>query len=324
MTTNRRGRRRGWVLEALEDRAVPAGTLTIDFSALYGSGVNQLISITSLNSNQATVSVEGFAGPAFTNPVPVPGSQGQMVYSSTIDLTGSILVNAAGGYDQVEIDATLGVPVTVNGMSGTDSLVVQGNGLASGTYTPGTNGNPSLSGTVAVGVTTIAFGAFGPGSTVTVQGVPFFTVRSPGGADNLTLDTPAANLQRISGTVADGVPMVPALLSQGGVEQLTVDAGGGADVVNVQGTSVPTTILGGPGSDAINVSSDAPADQGSLAGIAAPLTVDGGANGTALHISNFAGPAGSGTLTGSLLTGFGLPAGGISYTNVATLEVDLS
>jgi hypothetical protein len=74
----------------------------------------------------------------------------------------------------------------------------------------------------------------------------------------------------------------------------------------------------------INVSSDAPANQGSLAGIGGALTVNGGLGGSTLHVSNFGGPAGSGTLTSSLLTGFGLPAGGISYTNVTSLEVDLS
>jgi Ca2+-binding RTX toxin-like protein len=70
-----------------------------------------------------------------------------------------------------------------------------------------------------------------------------------------------------------------------GFSQVNLNAGGGADTINVQSTAVSTAIYGDGGNDTFNVSSNAPTDSGNLSGLAGALTVDGGTGSNTLNVS---------------------------------------
>ena len=114
-------------------------------------------------------------------------------------------------------------------------------------------------------------------------------------------------------------------LSNGFNVPLTVNAGSGNDIINVQAAngSQLNTISGGAGSDVINVSSNAPSNTGTLSNIGATLTIDGGNGADSLFISNKGSSLGQvGTLNSHLLTGLGM-VGSISFTNMESFNLDL-
>lgn len=96
----------------------------------------------------------------------------------------------------------------------------------------------------------------------------------------------------------------------------TLTGGTGGNTFNVLSTAGPLTINGGAGGgNTFNIGPD-------LSKIAGPLTINGA--GAALNISDVSGPSGTGMLTNTQLTGFGMGGGGITYSSIAGVNFTFS
>lgn len=276
-------------------------------SYVTGTGAFDRITLTRQDSTHATVLVQAYRDARFT----------KLIASRTYSIasTNGILVDTGAGDDQVVIDATLGVTVTVRGMSGNDQVVVQGNGVASGSYLPrgtirtGLDGKLDYGGTLVAGKTTIVFSEFLAGGSVVVNNISQFTMTTPNSSDNATIDIPTAGSSRIAGTSA-GVAWVPLLFS--GVGNVILDTGAKDgtspdDRVTVNGLAATGltrfTLKTGQGNDALSVASNSPA----------AVVFDGGAGTNTLTGPN---SASTWTITG---VNTGTLNGNLSFTNVANL-----
>ncbi|GIW98626.1 MAG: hypothetical protein KatS3mg111_1959 [Pirellulaceae bacterium] len=105
-----------------------------NFTFITGTGAHDIITI-SRNGAVADVTIEAFGDAAYTSAITVPG-EGDNVYSYSIPLTRPILVYAGGSDDRVVIKGDLGVDVEIDGMLGTDSLVVDAQGAANVQHRP--------------------------------------------------------------------------------------------------------------------------------------------------------------------------------------------
>src|SRR5262249_6605724 len=126
--------------------------------------------------------------------------------------------------------------------------------------------------------------------------------------DNLIVNgTAAADTLTITSTnvARSGTPVV----SYAAMESLTVNAGGGADILNVQSTlsTTPVTVNGEAGDDQIVVSSLANAT-GVLTGLGSALTIDAGPGANTLNVSEFGSSVpDTMTLTTTQVTGTAAP-----------------
>src|SRR5262249_1920981 len=106
----------------------------------------------------------------------------------------------------------------------------------------------------------------------------------------------------------------------------SLNSGTGADTVNVQTTAGPTTVDTGGGSNTntVNVGSTAPTTGGIVDNIQGALSVVGNPH-DRLNVDDTGstGAKTDGTLTPTTLTGLGMGSGGISYSGLATLNVNL-
>ncbi|MBW2349292.1 MAG: hypothetical protein JRF59_15880, partial [Deltaproteobacteria bacterium] len=84
------------------------------------------------------------------------------------------------------------------------------------------------------------------------------------------------NAGTLTGSSLTGLGMGQGL-TYADIEALHVGLGSGNDTLNIQGTSVPTTVEGHDGDDTFNVSSDSPGNRGTLDFVAAELFIDAGA-----------------------------------------------
>ena len=105
---------------------------------------------------------------------------------------------------------------------------------------------------------------------------------------------------------------------------LTVNGNAGGDTFNVQGVSGPTFISDKGAANTFNVGSKAPSTGGTLPPIAAALTIIGGGHADTMNVDDTgATTPQSGTLTGTILTGFGMSPSGIAYSGLAALNLKL-
>ncbi|RKZ99689.1 MAG: hypothetical protein DRQ45_08330, partial [Gammaproteobacteria bacterium] len=111
------------------------------------------------------------------------------------------------------------------------------------------------------------------------------------------------------------------------LDSININTLGGADDILVPSLVSVARIEGGDGADRVAVGSHASVTSntgGTLEAIGAMLTVVGGLGADSLSIDDSGETSGQvGTLTGTLLTGFGLPDGGIAYSGLATLDLFL-
>ncbi len=276
-----------------------------------GTGEHDIVTITRLNATQATVTVQAFSNATYTTPIAVPGGGGATTYSYTLnnyDANG-ILVDLGFDNDRLVVDASLGVPITVRGMAGTDQLIVNGGGAATATYAPnatapvGLDGNVSYGGTLTVGATTITFSEFEAASTVELNGATTLTVRTPNAADLATVDTVTGGRFRVAGS-SGGVTMIPILADTTNVtldaatndgaagtdtvtvilagvvaagRSATIETGPGNDTVNVQSLAVSTalTVNAGTGDDTIRIDSNGAAAGGTVDNVRGTVAIDG-------------------------------------------------
>lgn len=119
-----------------------------------------------------------------------------------------------------------------------------------------------------------------------------------------------------------------AVLLAGNLQSPTVAVftGNGNTTVNVVRAlaNTATTITGGAGTDSYNLSSAAPSANGVLSTLAGAITINGGAGVNTLMLGDAADlPGLPGTLTPSIITGFGM-ANGIQYANLQNIIFRLS
>jgi Ca2+-binding RTX toxin-like protein len=141
--------------------------------------------------------------------------------------------------------------------------------------------------------------------------------------DGFTIATPG-DVFRVQKTGGVTVDIFGADIASGG-DTLTLNAAGGADIVNVLGTRAGTftTVNAGSGDDTINVGSSAPAAGGTVDGIDAPLFADGGDDVDTLNVDDTGDAApDTGMLTATALSGLGMAAT-ISYGRLESLNIGL-
>lgn len=189
-------------------------------------------------------------------------TSGPPTYSLNAVTTTNLIFDAGSGNDSLTVDATLGNPIpslgiTYSGGAQTtaDSLTVLGGGL-SGSYTP--SGTTNGSGAVAIGGRTVNFTGLEP---VTASDFASFTLITPNAADVLTITSPAAGQNRISGT-SGGVPFealtffdLASFILDAGAN----DGGGGNDSLTIDSSGLVASGLttfrfkGGAGNDTLTV-----------------------------------------------------------------------
>jgi len=208
---------------------------------------------------------------------------GTLTHSRLVSSVRELNILGWGGNDTLTVDFTNGDPLaglTVNydgGTGGDDALVITGGAGKIGSYRPG----PTVGdGTVRVGTSSISFTGLEP---VTVGGFAEFTFVTPNSNDAITIDSPAAGQNRISGT-SGGVAFESLIFSNvthflldtatndaplgnpndtvtfssdlvaTGLTSFTVDLGPGNDRADASGVTTatrPVTLLGGAGDDTL-------------------------------------------------------------------------
>jgi hypothetical protein len=331
-----------------------------------GTGENDIITVTRQTATTASVSVQAFSNTTYTTPVTVPGSSPPTsIYSYTVALDPSLGLFIDSGFDndRIIIDATIGVPVTVRGMASTDQLIVHGNGLDSGTYTPNStapielDGNASYGGQVIVGDTTISLSEFETASTIEVDGVTSFSIVTPNSADVLTVDTPADGRFRVSGT-SGGLTIIPLIanvtnftldtaandgatpndsvaVTLGGVttagRQCTISTGAGTDAITVTALAANTTLnlRAGTGDDSIAVDSNGLTAGGTVDTIRGAISVIGQSGADTLLLEDSSDTTGDTLTVDDVTIGFAgdtfFGVGGqLTYVQVPTVTLNLS
>ena len=168
-------------------------------------------------------------------------------------------INGSNDDDTLTVDLSAGSPIpagSINfaGSSQTtaDSLRVTSAGASKATYTP--SGTTSGSGKIVIDGGTINMTGTEP---VSFNGLNSLTVVTPNGADNLTVDSPSANVDRVAGT-SGGIAF--SSVSFSAVANVTIDAatngGTAADSVtfsgNLSAAASSLTVNTGNGTDTIN------------------------------------------------------------------------
>ncbi|MDP7020419.1 MAG: hypothetical protein QGG36_31765, partial [Pirellulaceae bacterium] len=210
------------------------------FDFVSGTGAHDIITIVKNGAN-ADVSVQAFADAGYTTPITVP-SVGGTTYSYSFAIGSTILVHAGGSNDRIVVDGDLGVNVQIDGMLGTDTLIVDGKSSPTAQFTPnataptGVDFVTDYGGSIAVGGNTISFNNFETASSVSIRNVTTFTYAPPNAGSDLTIAHTGTGTGRITGS-SGGVTIVPMLVEStaGGIvitgtsgdDDLTVDVSGG-------------------------------------------------------------------------------------------------
>jgi hypothetical protein len=218
-----------------------------------GTGANDHITITSTGVGTATVTVQAYSDTPMTSLI--------TTQSYVISTANGILVETGAGTNRIELNANLGVSVTIDGISGNDQLQIDGANGMTATYTPGTfsstslDGRANYTGSITAGNTTVNFDEFNPtNSSVVLQNINTVSVAGSSGDDNLTVRRSGSQNQ-VSGTEASGVGIVPLLFS--GASSLNINAGGGNDSLSVDSSNglvtVPINYDGGTGVNSLHL-----------------------------------------------------------------------
>jgi hypothetical protein len=272
-----------------------------------GTGANDVIII---NSNPtapstATVTVQPCQDAARTISLGVP-------FTYTVDLGRGLVVETGVGNDQVVIDARIKTNVDIQEEGANGTIEVDAHGiLQAAQYLPssalvtGLDGSQSLGGQILAGATQISFEGFSPsdplGSVILSGFTHGVTVTPTGSADQLTVDSPSAVQDRISGFVDDQAITMPHKKTTVAITPVTITASPTwtldtgvfnhkslADSVDVNAlaSGMAATIRTGAGNDQIRVSPSV----GNLDLIKSTLSVDGGGGADTLIINDANAP----------------------------------
>jgi hypothetical protein len=260
----------------------------------------------------------------------------------TIPLTSveNAVLTGGGSANSFVLNNWNGTGATINGGAGIDNLTIQQGAQPTATYTPSNSAAAGLAGDITLPALAIDFTGFDATSTMTLQDVTALTVQTLGGADALTIDSPSAGRNRVTGTTA-GVIVAPlqffnltslivdsgngdtathndsitlGSLVAAGLQNVSLSTGLGNDVINIgtafTGTTIRNvTLTGGDGDDRVAISLDnyvLPVGGGAF-------TFDGGLGTDAIQVTNNVTTM---TLTTTTLTSSS--GGSLGYTSVET------
>ncbi len=148
------------------------------------------------------------------------------------------------------------------------------------------------------------------------------------GTDTLNVDDTGSTANKtgtLTSTTLTGLGMGVSGITYSGISALNINLGSGDDVFNIQSTNASTsTVLNtGAGSNTVNIGSLAPLAGGIVDNIHGAVNVVGNGSDT-LNVDDTGSTANkTGTLTATILTGLGMGAGGISYSGLKVLNVNL-
>jgi hypothetical protein len=178
------------------------------------------------------------------------------------------------------------------------------------------------------GADVINIGSLAPGTGGIVSGIQGALIVVGGGNDTMNVDdTGSATGQTgtLTATTLTGLGMGASGITYSGVVALNINLGSGNDTFNVPSTNsaTSTTLNTGAGTNVVNVGSLEPVVGGVVSSIQGALTVVGSGNDT-LNVDNTGSTTGqSGTLSATMLTGLGIGTGGITYSGLAVLNINL-
>ncbi len=289
------------------------------------------ISVTNGSASRLLVNVDAFESIEFTNKSQFIINAGDGVaggdaadnvllnFSNLPSALTSMTINADGGADVVNVQATSGVPVAINGGDGLDIINV-GN--------TGSLGTPGLLTPVA-GPVSVNGGVDGANLTVDGSGAAVaadYTITSTSVTRSLPIGfggVTYSNLSSLLLTVGAGANVITVMSTAVGVPT-TVNTNAGIDTVNVLSTSVtgPLSIDTGSELDTINIgNSGAVGAPGLLTPVAGAVNVNGGTGGANLVVDGSGAAVAadyaitSTTVTRSIPAGFG----GVFYSSLNSL-----
>jgi len=226
----------------------------------------------------------------------VASSGGGTIPLSSVE---NAVLTGGGGANNFALSNWNGTGATINGGAGIDNLTIQQGAVATATYNPSNSAAAGLAGNITLPALAIAFSGFDATSTMTLQDVTMLTVQTLGGADNLTIDSPSAGRNRVTGTTA-GVIVAP--LQFFNLTSLIVDAGNGDAATDNDSVTLGSlvaaslqnvTVSTGLGDDVINVGT-------AFTGTAirnVAITGGDGDDRVAITLDNYALPVGGGAFT---------------------------
>ncbi|MEX0938641.1 MAG: hypothetical protein WDZ59_12340 [Pirellulales bacterium] len=177
-----------------------------------------------------------------------------------------LLINAANGNDLLNVIGAISSPITY--FAGFDAgppgnrLRVEGDGTIDGAYTPAT-GTPGV-GTVEIGghaVNYFGLSTLFGGGPLEVKGFDTFTVVTPGSEDNILVDSPASNVNRLTGTSGGHLfdPLTFFSITNVVIDTGASDASDPDDVVTIESPGLVSAGLAdfrvamGPGQNTLNI-----------------------------------------------------------------------
>jgi autotransporter-associated beta strand protein len=217
---------------ATADLGVGSHTITANYSGNSNFNVSSgtwSLTVTQLADNAAPYAFDfasiGGAGQTATVSLVNGGLTLQIASGGTVVATEPLneitrLDFTGRGNDLLTLDFTtpFALPISFTGAAG-DALQVVGGNLT-GKYVPAAGSSDA--GSLQVGTDPGSSIAFTGLSALTVSALSAFSFITPGGSDNITIDSPAAGVNRIVGTSA-GTAFVP--VTFGGVRSVSVDTG---------------------------------------------------------------------------------------------------
>lgn len=214
------------------------------YSFVSGTGAHDIVELTRTPGNIA-VTVTAYADAAYTTPIVVPGAGGTS-WTYTIPLGTNILLYGGVSDDTIRISGDLGVNVVIDGMIGTDRVIVDVAGVST-TWTPnptappGTDqnsyfgGSPVLNygGTLDWGSTSVALRNFEPSSTLSLLSPAQIIVSGSTGSDLLQISKIGTDI-RIDGSV-NGITAIPFLATA--PSSIVINGNNGDDTLTIDHSS---------------------------------------------------------------------------------------
>ena len=278
--------------------------LNVDDTGDTGTSTGTLTSSTLTGLNMVSGGIT-YSGLALLN---VSLGQGRDTF--TVASTNSATIT------NINLQSTCG-PTTITTLSGTDFINISSNAPGSGGIVDNINGPINV---VGDGATTL--NVDDTGGTCANQGVLTYNQLAGlnmGGPGILYSGLSTLNISLGSGGNTFDI------VSTGAATVTTLACGANNDTVYVQSTSGPTNILTPSGNDVIYVGTFGSPwfYNGAINGIQGALTIQGNGNDILNVLDMGSTSSKTGTLTSAALTGLGMGTGGIVYSGLAVLNVDL-
>ena len=242
------------------------------------------------------------------------GSGGNTFTISNTKAATVTTLNSGSGNDTINLTTDSGL-TNINGQAGNDTVNVRATG---GT----TNVNTGS------GANTVNVGSLAPGTGGIVNNIQGILNVTGGGNDTMKVDdtgSTGAKTGTLTATTLMGLGMGASGISYSGLSALNINLGSGSDTFDVQSTysATVTTLNTGVGANVVNVGSNAPGVGGMTIGIAGALIVVGSGSDT-MNVDDTGNTTGqTGTLAPTTLIGLGMGSGGITYSGLSALNINL-